>query len=93
MRLRALVRLGLGEDAVNIFHKSTGKQLPDGSFLCLHRVDKLNRVPKSCVKANMMALMFCAECRKKGITAPIEKPLLDYFWNHNYFIERTIRKL
>lgn len=33
----------------------------------------------------MMALMFCAECRKKDITPQIEKPLLDYFWKHNLF--------
>jgi len=85
MRLRALVRLGLGADAVKIVHGSPGKQLPDGGFLCLHRLDKLNRVPKSCVKANMFALMFCAECRKKGIKTDIEKPLLEYFWNHNLF--------
>ena len=85
MRLRSLVRLGLGEDAVNIVRNSIEKQLPDGGFLCLHRVDKMNRIPKSCVKANMYALMFCAECRKKDIKTDIEKPLLDYFWNHNLF--------
>ena len=85
MRLRALVRLGFGEDAVNIVHESGGKQLPDGGFLCLHRLDKMKRIPKSCVKANMHAVMFCAECRKKGIKTDIEEPLLDYFWNHNLF--------
>jgi len=85
MRLRALVRIGLGEDAVNIVHESTEKQLPDSGFLCLHRLDKMKRIPKSCVKANMYALMFCAECKKKGIKVDIEEPLLDYFWNHNLF--------
>jgi hypothetical protein len=85
MRLRALVRLGLGEDAVNIARESAGKQLPDGGFLCLHRLDKMKRIPKSCVKANMHALMFCAECKKKGLGTGIEGPLLDYFWNHNLF--------
>jgi len=48
-------------------------------------LDKMKRTPKSCVKANMHALMFCAECRKKGIKADIEEPLLDYFWKHNIF--------
>ena len=85
MRLRALVRLGLVNDVTNIIRNLTEKQLPDGGFLCLHRVDKMNRIPKSCVKANMYALMFCAECRKKDIKIDIEKPLLDYFWNHNLF--------
>ena len=87
MRLRALVRLGLAEEPIvaAIINSLSEKQLPDGGFLCLHRLDKLKYTPKSCVKANMMALMFCAECKKKGIHAPIEKPLLDYFWNHNLF--------
>lgn len=87
MRLRALVRLGLDSDpeVVDIIRNLTEKQLPDGGFLCLHRIDKMNRIPKSCVKANMYALMFCAECRKKGIVVDIEEPLLNYFWNHNIF--------
>ncbi|MCL2060127.1 MAG: hypothetical protein FWH01_13930 [Oscillospiraceae bacterium] len=87
MRLRALVRLGLADEpsVMNIIRTLPEKQLPDGGFLCLHRADKMNRIPKSCVKANMHALMFCAECRKKGIIAGIEDALLDYFWNHNLF--------
>ena len=85
MRLRALVRLGFGEDAVNIVHKSAEKQLPDGGFVCLHRLDKLKYTPKSCVKANMAALLFCSECKKKSIKVDIEAPLLDYFWKHNLF--------
>ena len=87
MRLRALVRLGIVNEPglSEIISGSSEKQLPDGGFLCLHRIDKMNRIPKSCVKANMYALMFCAESRKKGIKTDIEKPLLDYFWNHNLF--------
>jgi len=87
MNLRALVRLGLGNEpkVVSTIKKLSEKQLPDGGFLCLHRLDKLKYTPKSCVKDNMHALMFCAECRKKGIETDIEKPLLDYFWNHNLF--------
>jgi len=87
MRLRALVRLGLaGEPTVAaIIRRLAERQLPDGGFLCLHRLDKLQRIPKSCVKANMHALLFCAECRKRGIQADIEEPLLGYFWRHNLF--------
>jgi len=87
MRLRALVCLGLGNEpeVADIISKLSDKQLPDGGFLCLHRVDKLRYVPKSCVKANMFALLFCAECKKKGISVDIEKQLLDYFWKHNLF--------
>ena len=87
MRLRALVRLGLGyEPAVaDIIKKLSERQLPDGGFLCLHRLDKLKYVPKSCIKVNMHALLFCAECKKKGIHTDIITPLLDYFWNHRLF--------
>lgn len=87
MRLRALVRLGLAgqPEVADLIHSLSEKQLPDGGFLCLHRVDKMNRIPKSCVKANMYALMFCAECKKKSIKTDIEQPLLDYFWNHKLF--------
>ncbi len=87
MRLRALVRLGLAAEpgVAGMIGSLAGKQLPDGGFLCLHRADKMNRVPKSCVKADMHALMFCAECKKKGIGTDIEEPLLDYFWKHNLF--------
>ena len=87
MHLRALVRLGLGnEPAVKkIIGQLSEQQFPDGGFLCLHRIKKLERIPKSCVKANMHTLMFCAECKKKGIQTNIEKPLLDYFWNHKLF--------
>jgi hypothetical protein len=87
MRLRALVRLGLGiePEVADLISKLSDKQLPDGGFLCLHRLDKLKYTPKSCVKANLLTLMFCAECKKKGIKTDIEKPLLDYFWKHNIF--------
>jgi hypothetical protein len=87
MRLRALVRLGLGGDpaVTEIINKLSVRQLPDGGFLCLHRLDKLKYTPKSCVKVNMLALLFCAECKKKGIYTDITSPLLDYFWNHKLF--------
>ena len=87
MRLRALVRLGLADElgVADIISNLTEKQLPDGGFLCLHRVDKMNRIPKSCVKANMYALMFCAECRKQGVKTDIDEALLEYFWKHHLF--------
>lgn len=87
MRLRALIRLGLGDEPAikTIIKKLSERQLPDGGFLCLHRLDKLKYTPKSCVKVNMLALLFCAECKKKGIHTEIIEPLLDYFWNHKLF--------
>jgi hypothetical protein len=87
MQLRALVRLGLADEASvsKIIGGMNDKQLPDGGFLCLHRLDKLKHVPKSCYKANLHALMFCAECRKKGFKAGIEDALINYFRNHKIF--------
>ena len=87
MRLRAIVKLGLanGQMVAEIMKHLHERQLPDGGFLCLHRIDKMNYMPKSCVKANILALMFCAECRKHGIDTDIEKPLIEYFWKHNLF--------
>jgi hypothetical protein len=87
MRLRALVRLGLAcEPAVAaVINKLLEHQLPDGGFLCLYRLDKLKYTPKSCFKDNMLALLFCAECKKKGLHTDITEPLLDYFWNHKLF--------
>ncbi|MDR0883339.1 MAG: hypothetical protein LBN05_01830 [Oscillospiraceae bacterium] len=94
MHLRSLVRLGLADEprVAEIIRNLHSRQLPDGGFLCLHRVDKLKRIPKSCVKANIYALMFCAECRKNGIKTDIEQPLLDYFWKHNIFYRTDIPK-
>jgi len=87
MHLRSLVRLGLANEPMiaEIFAHLSERQLPDGGFLCLHRADKLRRIPKSCYKANMYALMLCAECKKRDMQLAIEKPLLDYFWNHRLF--------
>ena len=87
MQLRALVKLGLADEpkVAEIIRHLPERQLPDGGFLCLHRVDKMKRIPKSCVKANMYALLFCAKCKKRGISTKIEQPLLDYFWKHKLF--------
>ena len=87
MRLRALVRLGLGNEpeVAAIINRLSERQLPDGGFLCQHRLNNIKYIPKSCVKANIHALLLCAECKKKGIHTGITRPLLDYFWNHRLF--------
>lgn len=87
MKLRAMVKLGykISHKIIEIIKE---KQLPDGGFLCLHRLDKLKYIPKSCVKVNMHALMFCAECKKKNINLNIENKLISYFWNHHLFYRR-----
>ena len=52
MTLRALIMLGYGND-LRVQKRLTqviDTQLPDGGWLCLHRVRKLKRIPKSCIK-------------------------------------------
>jgi hypothetical protein len=87
MHLRSLVKLGLCEHphVAAIIADLSNRQLPDGGFLCLHRVDKLKYTPKSCYKANLHALMFCAESAKAGLNATIADGLLKYFWKRNVF--------
>lgn len=101
MHLRALVKLGLADEptVAEIIRHLPERQLPDGGFLCLHRVDKLKRIPKSCVKANMYALMFCAECKKRDIGTDIEQPIrygrqgyLERYSVQVLFTERTVRQ-
>lgn len=87
MLLRALVKLGCGNNETfkRAIEKSGEHILPDGGFLCLHRIDKLKYTSKSCYKANLHALLFAAECKKNGIDCPFTNRLTEYFWNHNVF--------
>lgn len=55
----------------------------------MHRVDKLKYTPKSCYKADLHALLFLAECHKKGIYTSFGQPLIDYFLNRNLFYKST----
>lgn len=91
MHLRALVALGFHEhEAIrNIIDRFRTLSLPDGGFLCLNRLNKLKYTPKSCYKANLHALMFLSECRKKGIDTSFGQPLIDYFLNRNLFYKST----
>jgi hypothetical protein len=88
MLFRALVMLGFNneiDEIKNVFNESRSNQLPDGGFLCLHRVKKMKYVPKSCIKSNHYALMFCAECKKRNIKIDFIDELISYFWKHNVF--------
>ena len=91
MLLTALMKLGFSEHKTiqNIINNLKGHSLPDGGFLCLHRVNKLKYTPKSCYKANLHALMFLAECHKKGVDTRFGQPLIDYFLNRNIFYKST----
>jgi hypothetical protein len=94
MQLRALIMLGFQSEprVLEIIDNLSARQLPDGGYLCLHRLDKLKYVPKSCVKSNNLALLFCAECAKKGIDIKITDNLLSYFWKHHIFFGPGIQK-
>jgi len=87
LSLRALVCLGLINEPVivNVIKNLKEKQLPDGGFLCENRLTKFRYIPKSCYKANLYALMLCAECKKRGVKLEIEDSLINYFWKHKIF--------
>lgn len=91
MLLTALMKLGFSNHKViqNLIETLNTIILPDGGFLCLHRVNKLEYTPKSCYKNNLQALMFVAECHKNGINVKFKQLLLDYFLNRNIFYQST----
>jgi hypothetical protein len=91
MQLRAFIMLGFENTLRNIgiIEQLEHKQLSDGGFLCLHRLDKYKTMPKSCVKSNNFALMFLSECKKRNIKISIENNLIQYFWKHKLFYKST----
>lgn len=91
MLLTSLMKLGFSEHQVirNIINTLSSHSLPDGGFLCLHRLDKMKYTPKSCYKVNLHALLFLAECRKADIDVSFGKPLIEYFLNRSLFYKNT----
>jgi hypothetical protein len=87
MLLRALVMLGYAADerVKKRLRLMTEAQLPDGGWLCMHRLRKLKRVPKSCIKANMHALLLAGELSKCGILPDWRDALIGYFRKRNLF--------
>jgi hypothetical protein len=87
MTLRALVMLGYGTDprVIERLHQLEKAILPDGGWLCLHRVKKLNRIPKSCIKVNMHGLLLASELKKQGIKMEKTDPLIKYFLKRRLF--------
>lgn len=85
--LRSLVMLGYGDDLrlQHCLNRATEVQLPDGGWLCLHRVNKMKRVPKSCIKANMHALLLSGEMKKRGMLFPNVDSLVEYFLKRRLF--------
>ncbi len=87
MLLRALVALGFGgEDKIRrVIEYATEHILPDGGFICLHRLKNYDHTPKSCYKSCLWALSAAAECAKHGVDCPFAEPLIGYFDRHNVF--------
>lgn len=85
--LRSLVMLGYGDDPrlQRWLAKAAEAQLPDGGWLCLHRLNKMNRTPKSCIKANMHALLLAGEMKKRGMSFPGSDELVQYFFKRRLF--------
>ena len=83
----ALVKLGFGAHKTvrGVIDACGGSTLPDGGYLCLHRLRKLPYTPKSCYKANLHALLFFAACRRRGVDAGDARPLAAYFLERNLF--------
>lgn len=68
MALRAMVMLGYWRDprVIRLLKQLAACQLPDGGWLCLHRVNRMARTPKSCIKVTNHGLLLAAELSKKG---------------------------
>jgi len=87
MALRAMVMLGFGRDdrVVERLEQMEEARLPDGGWLCLHRVQKMDRVPKSCIKVAMHGLLLAAELRQQGIEIAGTDGLITYFLKRRLF--------
>ncbi len=81
MALRAIVMLGYAKDArlENRLSQLSEAQLPDGGWLCLHRVRKMKKVPKSCMRAAMHGLLLVGELKKRGLSFSGSEQLIQYF--------------
>jgi len=87
MALRALVMLGYGHDP-RIWErlvKLRDVQLPDGGWLCLHRVSKMKKMPKSCIRAAMHGLLLFAELGRKALHMSRDEQLIGYFLKRRVF--------
>jgi hypothetical protein len=87
MALRAMVMLGYGKDArvKKRLSQLAEAQLPDGGWLCLHRLTKMKKVPKSCMKAAMHGLLLAGELNQRGVNFSGSKRLIRYFLKRHLF--------
>lgn len=87
MALRAMVMLGYGRDSrvIKRLEQVENARLVDGGWLCLHRVKKMDRTPKSCIKVDMHGLLLAGELKKQGIDLTGTGQLLNYFQKRRLF--------
>lgn len=87
MALRAVVMLGYGKDArlKKRLSQLAEAQLPDGGWLCLHRVRKMKKIPKSCMRAAMHGLLLAGELKKRGLYFSGSEHLIHYFLKRHLF--------
>lgn len=87
MIIRLFFMLGYGDDdrIRTRLLQMAESQLPDGGWICLHRLRKMNRVPKSCIKANMHALLLLSEMKLHGISFSGTDALIQYFLRRRLF--------
>jgi hypothetical protein len=87
MTLRALAMLGYANDnrMVERLKQMEDALLPDGGWICLHRVQKMERIPKSCIKVNMHGLLLAGELKKCGIEIHGAGELVHYFLKRRLF--------
>jgi hypothetical protein len=87
MALRAMVMLGYGNDTrvITRLRKVEETRLADGGWLCLHRLRKMDRMPKSCIKVSMHGLLLAGELKKRGIEIAGTESLLHYFLKRRLF--------
>lgn len=87
MALRAMVMLGYGRDprVERRLEHLRDAQRTDGAWLCVHRVEKMNREPKSCIRAAMHGLLLAGELRKQGLCLEGSRQLVDYFLRRRLF--------
>jgi hypothetical protein len=87
MTLRAMVMLGYANDdrMTERLKQMEDAFLPDGGWLCLHRVQKMERTPKSCIKVNMHGLLLAGELKKRGIEMAGAGQLIHYFLKRRLF--------
>ncbi|MEN6355522.1 MAG: hypothetical protein ABFD83_00395 [Armatimonadota bacterium] len=85
--MRLFLMLGYGDDdrIKSRLAQMAESQLPDGGWICLHRLNKMKRVPKSCIKANMHALLLLAEMKQRGVAFAGTDELIQYFLRRRLF--------